>query len=49
MSYIPSESEPLRALTQVSRELVLEIGRRNGDQKIATVDLHATVIESFKR
>jgi len=49
VSYIPSESEPLRALAQVNQELVQEIGRRCAEQKIATVDLDATVIESFKR
>ncbi|MGC9973299.1 MAG: IS1380 family transposase [Bryobacteraceae bacterium] len=49
VSYIPSESEPLRALAQVNPELVREIGRRCADQKIATVDLDATVIESFKQ
>ena len=49
VSYIPSESEPLRALAQVHQELVQEIGRRCGEQKIATVDLDATLIESFKR
>jgi len=49
VSYIPSESEPLRALAQVNRELVQEVGRRCSDQKIATVDLDTTVIESFKR
>jgi hypothetical protein len=49
VSYIPSESAPLRALAQVNQDLVQEIGRRCGDQKIATVDVDATVIESFKR
>lgn len=49
VSYIPSESEPLRALAQVNQELVQTIGRRCADQKIATLDLDATVIESWKR
>jgi hypothetical protein len=49
VSYIPSESEPLRGLAQVNRDLVGEIGRRCADQQIATLDLDATVIESFKR
>lgn len=49
VSYIPGESGPLRALAQVNQELVHEIGRRTADQKIATADLDATVIESFKR
>ncbi len=49
VSYIPSESEPLRALAQVNQELVQTVARRCADQKIATVDLDATVIESWKR
>ncbi|MCC7174296.1 MAG: IS1380 family transposase [Bryobacterales bacterium] len=49
VSYIPSESETLRALAQVNQELVQEIGRRSAEQKIATVDLDATLIESYKR
>jgi hypothetical protein len=49
VSYIPSESEALRALAQVNQELAQTIGRRCAEQKIATVDLDATVIESWKR
>jgi len=49
VSYIPTESGPLRALAQVNQDLVEEVGRRCPDQKIATVDLDATVIESWKR
>lgn len=49
VSYIPTESAPLRALAQVNQDLVQEVGRRCPDQKIATVDLDATVIESWKR
>jgi len=49
VSYIPNESAPLRALAQVNQELVQEVGRRCPGQKIATVDLDATVIESWKR
>lgn len=49
VSYIAEESAPLRALAQVNRELVQEVGRRCPDQKIATVDLDATIIESHKR
>jgi hypothetical protein len=33
----------------VNQELVQEIGRRCAEQKIATIDLDATVIESWKR
>jgi hypothetical protein len=49
VSYIPDESAPLRALAQVNHDLVHEIGRRCGDQKIATIDLDATIIESWKK
>lgn len=49
VSYIPKESEPLRALAQVNRDLVQAIGRRCPDQRIATIDLDSTVIESWKR
>jgi hypothetical protein len=49
VSYIPEESERLRGLAQVNRELIIEIGRRCSDQRIATIDLDATVIESWKR
>jgi hypothetical protein len=49
VSFIPNESEPLRALAQVNRDLVEAIGRRCPDQRIATVDLDSTVIESWKR
>lgn len=48
LSYIPSESRPLRALAQVNQDLVHAIGRGCAEQKIATVDLDATLIESFK-
>jgi Transposase DDE domain group 1 len=49
VSYIPAENEALRGLAAVNAELVREIGRRCPDQRIATIDLDATVIESFKR
>lgn len=49
VSYIPDESAPLRALAQVNHELVHEIGRRCADQQIATIDLDATIIESWKK
>lgn len=49
VSYIPAESAGLRALAQVNGDLVREIGRRCPDQRIATIDLDGTVIESFKR
>jgi hypothetical protein len=49
VSYIAEGSAPLRALAQVNQEMVQEVGRRCAEQKIATVDLDATIIESYKR
>lgn len=48
-SIIPGESSALAGLAAVNRDLVGEFGRRCPDQKIATVDLDATIIESHKR
>jgi len=49
VSYIAEESAPLRALAQVNQEMVQEVGRRCPDQRIATIDLDTTIIESYKR
>lgn len=49
VSYIPEESIALRGLAQVNQDLVQRIGQRCPEQKIATIDLDATVIESWKR
>jgi hypothetical protein len=49
VSYIPEESVALRGLAQVNRDVVRELGRRCPEQKIATVDVDATIIESWKR
>ncbi|HEV2118096.1 MAG TPA: IS1380 family transposase [Terriglobales bacterium] len=49
VAYIPGESEPLQALAAVNRDVVQELGRRCASEKIATVDLDATIIESWKR
>jgi len=49
VSYIPSESEPLRGLAQVNQDLVRAVAGRAAGQKIATVDVDVTVIESWKR
>lgn len=49
VSYIPEESEALRALAQVNQDVVRELGRRCAEQKIATVDLDSTIIESWKK
>ena len=48
-SYIPEESSALHGLAQVNVDLVRELARRCGDQKIATIDLDSTVIESWKK
>jgi hypothetical protein len=48
-SVIPGENAPLRGLAEVNREFIAEFGRRCTDQKIATVDQDATIIESHKR
>jgi hypothetical protein len=49
VAYIPGETEPLEGLAQVNRDLIVEVGGRCADQKIATVDQDATIIESHKR
>jgi hypothetical protein len=49
VSYIAEESALLRALAQVNQEMVQEVGRRCPGKKIATIDLDATIIESYKR
>jgi hypothetical protein len=49
VSYIPAESAALRGLAQVNQDVVRELGRRCTDQKIATIDLDGTIIESWKR
>lgn len=48
-SYIPEESVALNGLAEVNVDLVRELGRRCADQKIATIDLDSTVIESWKK
>ncbi len=49
IAYIPEETEPLVGLGLVNRGLVQEVGRRCPDQRIATVDQDATIIESRKQ
>jgi hypothetical protein len=49
IAYIPEETEPLMGLGLVNRALVQELGRRCPDQRIATVDQDATIIESRKQ
>lgn len=48
VSYIPGENAALAGLGRVNEEVVRELGRRTG-QKIATIDLDGTIIESYKR
>ncbi len=49
IAYIPEESGPLEGLGRVNRELIQRLGERCAEQKIATVDQDATIIESRKR
>jgi hypothetical protein len=49
VSYVPEESTPLRGLAQVNQDVVRELARRCAGERIATVDMDATVIESWKR
>ncbi len=48
-SVIPGEGEALAGLAAVNRDVICELGRRCADQKIATLDLDATIIASQKR
>jgi hypothetical protein len=48
-AYIPEENEALQGLGQVNGDLVQVFAQRCGDQRIATVDQDATIIESRKR
>ena len=49
IAFIPEESDALAGLGQVNQELVQELGRRCAEQRIATVDQDATIIESHKQ
>ena len=49
IAFIPGENDALAGLGEVNRELVKELGRRCPEQRIATVDLDATIIESHKQ
>lgn len=49
VSYIPEENARLRGLGQVNVDLVRELSQRGEPQKIATVDLDSTIIESWKK
>ncbi len=45
VSYIPEENPALQGLAQVNQAVVRELGRRCAEQKIATLDVDATIIE----
>ena len=49
IAFIPEEGEALAGLGEVNRELVQELAKRCPDQRIVTVDMDATIIESRKR
>jgi Transposase DDE domain group 1 len=49
IAFIPEESDALSGLGQVNHELVRELGRRCPEQRMATVDQDATILESHKR
>ena len=49
IAFIPEEGDALAGLGEVNRELVLELAKRCPEQRIVTVDLDATIIESRKR
>ncbi len=49
VAYIPEETPPLVGLGQVNRDLVQRFGPRCPQQRIATVDQDATIIESHKQ
>jgi hypothetical protein len=49
IAYIPEETLPLEGLGRVNRDLVQRFGERCPDQRIATVDQDATIIESHKQ
>ena len=48
VSYIPEENARLQGLGQVNTDLVRELAKRGAPQRIATVDLDSTIIESWK-
>ena len=49
IAYIPEETSALEGLGRVNRDLVQRFGERVPDQRIATVDQDATIIESHKQ
>src|SRR5260370_37038509 len=49
ISYIPEENQALEGLGRVNTDLVRELARRGEPQKMATIDLDSTVIESSRQ
>jgi len=49
IAFIPEEGDALAGLGEVNRELVQELAKRCPDQRVVTVDMDATIIESRKR
>jgi hypothetical protein len=49
VAYIPAETRPLVGLGQVNRDLVQRLSPPSPQQRIATVDQDATIIESHKQ
>ena len=49
IAYIPEETPALEGLGRVNRDLVQRFGERAPDQRLATVDQDATIIESHKQ
>jgi hypothetical protein len=49
IAYIPEEAPPLEGLGGVNRDLVQRFGERSPEQRLATVDQDATIIESPKQ
>jgi hypothetical protein len=49
IAYIPEETPALEGLGLVNRDLVQRFGERASDQRMATVDQDATIIESHKQ
>ena len=49
IAFIQEDADALSGLDEVNRELVRELGRRCPEQRIATADQDATIIESHKQ
>jgi Transposase DDE domain group 1 len=49
IAFIPEASDPLAGLGQVNQELVQELAKRCPEQRVATVDMDATIIGSQKQ